>query len=423
MTCTPLWKVRAVSMPFSRTGSSTCLFVSNSDNLGATLDLKILAYFAEKNAPFMMECCERTENDKKGGHLAVRNSDKQLILRESAMCADEDEAAFQDTTKHRYFNTNNLWIRLDKLKEIINENGGFIPLPMIMNKKTVDPKDDTSQKVLQLETAMGAAIEMFQGATAITVPRTRFAPVKKCNDLLLLRSDAYILENNVPVLNPLCGGVCPSINLDSKKFKFVGALEEATAGGLPSLINCKKLTVKGLVRMTKKTKFVGEVSVVNTSDEAKCIPFGDVTGDHDLTSAVGLGQLKSTEVPTTPIEGQKPGTSGLRKKTKLFMSENYLENFVQAAFDAIKESGTNFSEGSLLIGGDGRYFNAEAIQIIIKMGVANGVKRFWVGQDGLLSTPAVSAIIRERGPVWQKAFGSFILTASHNPGGPDEDFG
>ena len=97
------------------------MFVSNSDNLGASLDLGILTYFAQKELPFMMECCERTENDKKGGHLAVRNKDKQLVLRESAMCADEDEDAFKDITKHRFFNTNNLWIRLDRLKETIEE--------------------------------------------------------------------------------------------------------------------------------------------------------------------------------------------------------------------------------------------------------------------------------------------------------------
>jgi hypothetical protein len=107
------------------------MFVSNSDNLGASLDLTILSYFAEKGAPFLMECCERTENDKKGGHLAVRKSDSQLVLRESAMCAEEDEDAFSDISKHRFFNTNNLWIRLDKLKEIIDQNGGFIPLPMM----------------------------------------------------------------------------------------------------------------------------------------------------------------------------------------------------------------------------------------------------------------------------------------------------
>ena len=231
----------------------------------------------------MMECCERTENDKKGGHLAVRNSDSQLILRESAMCLDEDEDAFKDISKHRFFNTNNLWIRLDKLKTIIDKNGGFIPLPMIKNKKTVDPKDDNSQKVLQLETAMGAAIECFEGATAIVVPRTRFAPVKKCNDLLLLRSDAYLIENHKPVLNPACGGEAPVIDLDSKLYKLVGGLEEATADGIPSLVQCKKLKVKGLVSMSKETTFVGAVSIVNKSGDRKAVPTGEVTGDLDLT--------------------------------------------------------------------------------------------------------------------------------------------
>lgn len=399
------------------------MFVSNSDNLGATLDLDILSYFAKTDAPFMMECCKRTANDKKGGHLAKRITDGQLVLRESAMCADEDEEMFQDITKHRFFNTNNLWIRLDKLKEIINTNGGFIPLPMIKNKKTVDPKDDSSQKVVQLETAMGAAIECFKGATAIVVPRTRFAPVKKCNDLLLLRSDAYVLENNKPVLNPACGGKAPTMALDSKKYKLVGALEDAIEGGIPSLIECDKLKVSGLVRMSKGTKFVGDVEIINNSDEAKFVPCGIVTGKLDLTDAVGAGALKSTVVPTEPIAGQKPGTSGLRKKTKEFMSPNYLQNFVQAAYDSIKESGTNLSEGSLLIGGDGRYYNTEATQSIIKMAVANGVKSIWVGENGLMSTPAISATIRERSPAWRKAYGAFILTASHNPGGPNEDFG
>jgi phosphoglucomutase len=292
-----------------------------------------------------------------------------------------------------------------------------------MNKKTVDPKNDASQKVVQLETAMGAAIECFKGASAIVVPRTRFAPVKKCNDLLLLRSDAYLLVNNKPVLNPACGDSAPTMALDSKKYKLVGALEEATTGGIPSLVACTKLKVSGLVRMSKGTKFVGDVEIVNNSDEAKLVPTGVVTGKIDLTDAVGLGELKPTVVTSAPIAGQKPGTSGLRKKTKEFVGENYLENFVQCAFDAIVESGTVISEGTLLIGGDGRYFNPEAIQTIIKIGTANGVKRFWVGKDGLMSTPAVSATIRERGPVWQKSFGAFILTASHNPGGPDEDFG
>ena len=400
------------------------MFVSNSDNLGATLDLKILTHFATTDASFMMECCERTENDKKGGHLAIRNSDKHLVLRESAMCSDEDEPAFQDITKHRFFNTNNLWIRLDKLQEIVDKFGGFIPLPMIKNNKTVDPKDDSSQKVVQLETAMGAAIECFDGASAVIVPRTRFAPVKKCNDLLLLRSDAYVItEDFRPVLNPACGGVAPVIALDSKKYKFVGALEEATSEGVPSLVECKRLTIKGKVRMGRSTRFVGNVSITNKSDDAKYISGKIEDAELDVSGAKGLGALAATVVASAPISGQKPGTSGLRKKTKEFMSEHYLNNFVQSVFDAVIAGGTNVSEGTLLVGGDGRYYNDKAIQTIIKMGVANGVKRFWIGENGLLSTPAVSATIREKGPVWQNSFGAFILTASHNPGGPEEDFG
>ena len=394
------------------------MFVSNSDNLGATLDLKILTYFAKSDAPFMMECCVRTENDKKGGHLAMRKSDGQLILRESAMCADADETAFQDITKHKYFNTNNLWIRLDKLKEIVEKFGGFIPLPMIMNKKTVDPKDDSSQKVVQLETAMGAAIECFPGATAITVPRSRFAPVKKCDDLLLLRSDVYLISDDFrTVLNPACGGKAPVVSLDSKKYKLVEKLEEAIARGVPSLIHCTRLKITGPVLLSKKCKFVGDVAIINDSSEHKSVPHGTHKDSKvDLTSAPGLGPLKATIVSTAPFSGQKPGTSGLRKKTKEVMQKHYLNNFVQSTFNALKETGTILSEGTLVVGGDGRYFNDEAIQMIVKMGIANGVKRFWIGKDGLLSTPAVSCIIRERGPVWQKSFGAFILTASHNPG-------
>jgi len=269
-------------------GGYKYMFVSNSDNLGATLDLSILTHFATSKAPFMMECCERTENDKKGGHLATRKSDKRLILRESAMCADEDEDDFQDISKHRYFNTNNLWIQLERLQEIVKKNGGFIPLPMIKNKKTVDPKDDSSQKVVQLETAMGAAIESFVGATAICIPRTRFAPVKKCNDLMLLRSDAYIITDDFrAVLNPECGGSAPIINLDSKKYKLVGNFDEATKGGIPSLVKCNRLTIKGMVNMSSKIEFVGDVKIVNGSDSAKNAPNRKIENEElDLTNEV-----------------------------------------------------------------------------------------------------------------------------------------
>lgn len=265
------------------------MFVSNSDNLGATLDKSILAHFASSKAPFMMECCERTENDKKGGHLCKRKRDGQLMLRESAMCADEDESCFQDITRHRFFNTNNLWIQLERLQEIVNKSGGFIPLPMIKNKKTVDPKDDTSTKVLQLETAMGAAIECFDGAIAITVPRTRFAPVKKCDDLILLRSDAYVITDDSRVMiNPECkDGKAPVVGLSKKEYKLVDKLEDATKKGIPSLVQCERLTIKGKVLMSSKCTFVGKVEIINESDEPKTVPQRSIENETlDLTNEV-----------------------------------------------------------------------------------------------------------------------------------------
>lgn len=125
---------------------------------------------------------------------------------------------------------------------------------------------------------------------------------------------------------------------------------------------------------------------------------------------------------TSPYDGQKPGTSGLRKKVTVFKQQNYLHNFVQATFDAL--SVEKIKGSRIVVSGDGRYFSEDAIQIIIKMAAANGVRSVWVGQNGLLSTPAVSAVIRNRiGADGEKASGAFILTASHNPGGPNEDFG
>merc|ERR1712003_311574 len=221
------------------------MFVSNSDNLGATMDLRILTYFVESKAPFMMEVAVRTDADKKGGHLATLKSSGGLTLRESAQCPKDDEKAFQDTSKYTYFNTNNLWVDLKKLKEIMDKSGGAIQLPVMLNDKTVDPRDKKSTKVIQLETAMGAAISCFEGARALLIPRSRFAPVKKCEDLLALRSDAYCLTEDFRIeLSADRNGVPPLVKLDDR-YKFVDALETLIPEGPPSLKACSKLTVKG----------------------------------------------------------------------------------------------------------------------------------------------------------------------------------
>ena len=234
-------------------------FISNSDNLGAQPDPRFLRWFAESGVPFVMEVTRRTEADKKGGHLATRKSDGQPLLREIAQCPDEDVAAFQDITKHRYFNTNNLWIRLDALQDYLSANGGVLPLPVIRNVKTVDPRDAATPQVYQLETAMGAAIQCFPGARAVCVPRSRFFPVKTCSDLLLLRSDAVeITEAGLMQLAPECNGVAPIVQLDSKLYKLVDSLD---ALGVPSLKHVSKLTVAGPHHFADGEPLCGEVTV------------------------------------------------------------------------------------------------------------------------------------------------------------------
>ena len=183
-----------------------------------------------------------------------------------------------------------------------------------------------------------------------------------------LRSDAYVITDDfLPLLNPACGGIAPIISLDSKMYKIVAALEEGTADGVLLLVDYK--------RMGRSTRFVGNVSVVNKGDEAKYLSGKIEDAELDVTDKIGLGLLRPTIVKSASISRQKPGTSGLCKKTKELTSEHYLKNFVQSVFDAVIAGGTNVSEGTLLVGGNRRYFNNKAIQTIVKMGVANGGKQ------------------------------------------------
>ncbi len=246
-------------------------FVSNSDNLGAILDPAILAYFAKSGAPFLMEVTRRTAADRKGGHLAVRKSDGRLLLREVAQTPEEDVEAFQDIDRHQYFNTNSLWLRLDLLKEQLAADSGVLPLPMIRNNKTVDPRDKKSTPVVQLEIAMGAAIECFEGSTAIDVPRSRFAPVKTTGDLLALRSDAYeVLENGQVRLAASRGGVPPVISL-SDEYKLVDQIEGL---GVPSLVDCDSMTVNGPMKFAPGVIVRGKVSFENADAEIKTVSAG-----------------------------------------------------------------------------------------------------------------------------------------------------
>lgn len=247
------------------------LFVSNSDNLGATLDLDILNYFAFSDEGFMMEVASRTQADKKGGHLALRKLDKKFVLRESAMVADKDVESFQDISKHKYFNTNNLWIKLDALKATLKANDGVVPLPLIKNKKTVDPKNKKSTPVFQLETAMGSAITSFEKAGAILVPRSRFAPVKTCTDLFALRSDAYRISRDYRIA--LASQYAPIVKL-SDDYKLVEKLDKLVPS-VPSLIGCVSIEISGPISIRPNTLFQGRCKLINTGSKAQMIPGGE----------------------------------------------------------------------------------------------------------------------------------------------------
>ncbi len=219
-------------------------FVSNSDNLGAFADPRIAGWFAASGAPFASEVCRRTAADRKGGHLAVRRSDGQLVLRESAQTAPEDRGSFSDVSRHRYFNTNNLWLDLRSLAEMMRRTGGVLGLPLIRNEKTVDPADKSSPAVIQIETAMGAAVEVFEGSQALEVDRSRFLPVKSTNDLLVLRSDVYALAADFSV-QLARDGDAPYADLDSDFYKLIGDFDARFPSGPPSLARASSLVVHG----------------------------------------------------------------------------------------------------------------------------------------------------------------------------------
>ena len=152
----------------------------------------------------------------------------------------------------------------------MDNNENIMNLPVILNKKKVDPLDSNSTDVIQLETAMGSAIECLKNSTAILVSRERFAPVKKCSDLFLLRSDAYIIDSeNRIVLNPKCNGIQPNIDLDNRYYKFLQDLERYTLEGIPSLVDCTSLKITGKVSFSSDCILKGNVEIVNIFDGVK----------------------------------------------------------------------------------------------------------------------------------------------------------
>ncbi|HET6698022.1 MAG TPA: UTP--glucose-1-phosphate uridylyltransferase [Nocardioidaceae bacterium] len=221
----------------------TQVFVSNSDNLGAVADPRVAGWFAASGAPFAIEAVRRTASDRKGGHFATRVDDGRIVLRETAQTLEEDKAALADLDRHKYASTNNLWIDLRAIKDALDRHDGILGLALIKNTKTVDPADPSSPEVVQIETAMGAAIEVFDDARTIEVGRDRFVPVKTTNDLLVLRSDCYELGEDY-VLDLRAPRV-PFVDLDSGHYKLIGDFDARFPDGAPSLRRAASLVVHG----------------------------------------------------------------------------------------------------------------------------------------------------------------------------------
>ena len=246
--------------------------VSNGDNLGAAPDARIAGWFAESGAPYAAEVCVRTANDRKGGHLAIRRADGQLILRDTAQTAPEEMDYFTDEHRHPYFHTNNLWFDLVVLRDTLAERNSVLGLPLIRNEKTLDPADPGSPKVVQIESAMGAAVEVFPGATAICVGRERFLPVKTTNELLLLRSDVFDLGDDARLRQ--ASGSLPSVSLD-EHFKLVDDFSRRIPYPL-SLRDAALLDVSGDVTFGEGVRVVGDA--VLHVDEPTRVGDGTVLG-------------------------------------------------------------------------------------------------------------------------------------------------
>jgi UTP--glucose-1-phosphate uridylyltransferase len=246
-------------------------FVSNSDNLGALADARIAAWLAAEQVPFALEAVRGTPADRKGGHLARYQG--RMVLRETAQVPDGD-TSFTDVEHWRWYNTNNVWIDLIALKELQAADPAAPDLPLIVNRKTVDPRDPGSTPVIQLESAMGAAVGSLPGARAIHVPRSRFAPVKTTNDLLVVRSDAYELASDGQ-MRPGFDGPGPVVTLDNDFYKLLPDFEQRFPAGAPSLRRCHQFEVEGDVTFGADVVAVGKVRVTGP----RHVQDGEVLGE------------------------------------------------------------------------------------------------------------------------------------------------
>jgi len=259
-------------------------FISNADNLGAVLEPSIPGYMVDNDVDFVMEVADRTPADRKGGHLC-RLRDGRLALRESAQCPDNEVEEFQDVEFYRYFNTNNIWVHLPTLRRLLDDHHGVLRLDTIVNRKNVDPRDPESARVIQFETAMGSALTLFPRAEAVRVDRSRFSPVKTTNDLLGVRSDAYVLTEDSRVSLHPSRSTPPTITLDGRYYTMIDDFERRFSAGVPGLRDCTSLSIEGDVDFGAAVVLEGDVQIRAAHGPAVIGEGHRIGGERELAPA------------------------------------------------------------------------------------------------------------------------------------------
>lgn len=255
------------------------LFISNSDNLGARPSTTVAGYFAQSGADFMVEVAQKTAADVKGGHIVIDKRTGRMALREMSQVHPDDQAAATDISKHPFFNTNNIWVRIDALRAKLKQYDGILPLPLISNAKNVDPTDPDSPRVIQLETAMGAAIGLFDNSTCLKVDRPRFLPVKTTDDLFIMRSDRFHMTDSYEMEDG--NYIFPPVHLDERYYKNIADFNERFPYSVPSIAAAKSVTVEGDWTFGRSVSFFGEAHL---SDE-ECpsyVPNGEFVGPSGI---------------------------------------------------------------------------------------------------------------------------------------------
>lgn len=257
------------------------LFVSNGDNLGATVDLEILKHILDTKSEYIMELTNKTRADVKGGTLINYNGNVQLL--EIAQVPSEHVEEFKSIKKFKYFNTNNLWLNLRAMKRVVDSQE--LKMQIIPNPKAVK-KGGVEVQVLQLETAVGAAIQYFKNARGINVPRSRFLPVKTCSDLLLVKSDLYTLTHGSLEMSASRYGGTPLIKLGDN-FKKVSEFQKRIPH-MPRIIELDHLTVTGNVFFGRGVELKGTVIIVCEEGNKIQIPPGSVLENVVITGSLSI---------------------------------------------------------------------------------------------------------------------------------------